>query len=138
MLSKTTIRGIRSIFFTSSTEGLAFFISSNENIFKKISLWNNIGEYLLSIAEKKLFIDHYFDSINRDLYNNNYALRIRESKGNFILSLKSLGNSINALHKREEYEVTIPNYTSIIDITRWGGNDKSITRKTNINQIFTT
>lgn len=51
----------------------------------------------------------YYDTHNLKLRKSNIALRIRESEGDFLQTLKSKGFSFNGLHERSEWEWKIEN-----------------------------
>jgi triphosphatase len=49
-------------------------------------------------------ISHYYDTAERWLYRQGYALRVRKQEGQYIQTLKALGVSAEALHERLEWE----------------------------------
>ncbi len=68
---------------------------------------DRLGDYSLGSIEEQFINDRYMDTADHDILKAGYALRIREKNGKYIVTVKGLGNSEGAIHRREEYEVEI-------------------------------
>ena len=76
-------------------------------MFDKLLKVNALGEYRLETTEEQHVTDHYLDTGDRDIQEGGYAFRVREKNGIWLLTLKGLGTTESAIHRREEYEVEI-------------------------------
>lgn len=76
-------------------------------ILKSLNTSQPYSEYLVST---------YFDTDDQQLRRHGYALRIRESQGRFIQTVKSAGIQQNDLHHRHEWEYEINAHTPNISL----------------------
>jgi CHAD domain-containing protein len=69
-----------------------------------------LGGYALRPTGERHVIDHYLDTPHRDLLRGGYACRLREGEADdhWLLTVKGLGTSAGAVHRREEHENEIP------------------------------
>ena len=69
-----------------------------------------LGAYGLRPMGERHVVDHYLDTANRDLLRGGYACRLREGEADhpWLLTVKGLGGSDGALHRREEHECEVP------------------------------
>jgi triphosphatase len=68
---------------------------------------NALDDYKLGDIEEQRINDEYMDTDKLDILKAGYALRIREKNGKYLLTVKGLGGSNGAIHRREEYEMEI-------------------------------
>lgn len=76
-------------------------------VFDKLLKVDALGEYRLEATEEQLMTDHYLDTGDRAIRKGGYAFRVRKKNGRWLLTVKGLGVTENAIHRREEYEVEI-------------------------------
>jgi inorganic triphosphatase YgiF len=76
-------------------------------VFDKLLKVDALGEYRLEATEEQLMTDRYLDTGDRDIQKGGYAFRVREKNGRWLLTVKGLGTTESAIHRREEYEVEI-------------------------------
>ena len=81
--------------------------TTSRSVFEKLLKVDALGEYRLEAVEEQLITDHYLDTGDRDIQKGGYAFRVREKNGRWLLTLKGLGVTESAIHRREEYEVEI-------------------------------
>lgn len=82
-------------------------------VFDKLLKADALGEYRLETTEEQLITDHYLDTGDRDIRKGGYAFRVREKNGRWLLTVKGLGTTESAIHRREEYEVEIQSDTPL-------------------------
>ncbi len=81
--------------------------TTSELTFDKLLKVHALGDYMLEAAEEQYLTDHYLDTGDRAIRKGGYAFRVREKNGIWLLTLKGLGTTESAIHRREEYEVEI-------------------------------
>jgi CHAD domain-containing protein len=65
--------------------------------------------YALRPKGERHVVDHYLDTPHRDILRGGYTCRLREGeeKGRWLLTVKGLGKTAGAVHRREEHECVI-------------------------------
>lgn len=74
---------------------------------------------LFSQKREEHLTSTYFDTLEHDLKNHGYALRIRQCGNQLLQTVKSTGEILNDLHQRQEWEQSVtstyPNLVSLVD-----------------------
>jgi inorganic triphosphatase YgiF len=85
----------------------AKFIVPDLTTFKALQQTTNLGDFELNPVGAKNIVDRYFDTTEMNLFKAGFACRIRSTKGQQILTLKSLTPAEGQIHRRQEIEMEV-------------------------------
>jgi CHAD domain-containing protein len=89
----------------------AKFGVSSEDTFQRLLKADSVGGYALG-AERVLQVrDSYLDTTDRRALAAGYSCRRRVQPDGVLMTLKGLRRSDGAIHRREEHEVLLPDYS---------------------------
>ena len=91
-----------------SMEIEAKFLVAGRAAYERVRALTRIGSYSFLDGRMEDVLDVYRDTTDRALLSAGYACRCREREGALLITLKSVAPPRNAVHRREELEVTIP------------------------------
>lgn len=86
----------------------AKFTVPDEKTLLKLKQQTRFEQYRIVPLTTKQIRDSYLDTPERKILAGGYALRRRDGGGKTTLTLKGLGGTEGAIHRREELEVAIP------------------------------
>ncbi len=84
-----------------------FSIPSQE-VFYTLGTLKQLGNFLLRRPLTHHYKDTYFDTASWHLLKAGYACRQREREQDVLITLKSVHKAAGPVHKREEWEITLP------------------------------
>ncbi len=86
----------------------AKFNVPNKNVLTHLNALEKIARFSVLPAKTKNLRDCYLDTEDRRILAHGYALRRRrQDDGDWVISLKGLGNAAGAIHRREEVETKL-------------------------------
>lgn len=86
----------------------AKFAIRNTQAYKTMQAMDSIGRFSLSAGRVYDIHDTYFDTPDRKILQAGYACRQREQDDSRIITLKALHGVSGAVHRREEWETSLP------------------------------
>ncbi len=86
----------------------AKFIVADQQTFTQLETIAEIAAYTLLTGRRKEVHDHYRDTSGGLIMAAGYALRYRGGDAGFVITLKGLGGVEGAIHRREEFEISLP------------------------------
>ncbi len=85
----------------------AKFRIPNEETFQRLWEATSLAGFSLGAGTVAQLHDRYLDTANRVVRAQGFACRLRRQGDRYLATLKSLGTSSDAVHRRAEYEVTL-------------------------------
>ena len=85
----------------------AKFIIPDPATFETLQQTSNLGDFELNPVGVKNIVDRYFDTAEMALFKAGFACRIRSTRGQQILNLKSLAPAEGQIHRRQEIEMDV-------------------------------
>ena len=85
----------------------AKFAIPDEEAFRRLQVIDQLAGFMLSSPQTKMVHDSYWDTADLAIKKAGYACRKRESNGTILITLKQLAGADGAVHKREEFEVSL-------------------------------
>ncbi len=90
----------------------------NREKYRELLRLNELTGYTLTPAGAVAKVtDVYFDTADGRILSNGYALRLRMEGETILVTLKGLGGVGGAIHRRDEQEVSLPEWT--LDVSMW-------------------
>jgi CHAD domain-containing protein len=91
----------------------AKFAIQNTQAYEIVQAMDSIGRFSISAGHVYDIHDTYFDTPDRKILQAGYACRQREQEGKRIITLKALRGVSGAVHRREEWETSLPTTTMV-------------------------
>ncbi len=88
----------------------AKFSIPDEQTFQRLLEVDSLADFHLGGGRVADIRDHYLDTAGRDILARGYACRVRRENGRFFATLKGLGETSGAVHRRVEHEVELPEH----------------------------
>ena len=88
----------------------AKFALPDVETFHQLQAVSHIAGFALSAHQVQQVHDTYLDTIERSIMKAGYTCRRREQEAEVLITLKELGDLGGAVHRREEFEITLPAY----------------------------
>jgi inorganic triphosphatase YgiF len=85
----------------------AKFIIPDQATFDALRQLTHLGQFELKLSGVKTVNDRYLDTADKRLFQAEWACRLRNVKGQYIITLKSLTPATSAFHRRDEIETTV-------------------------------
>jgi inorganic triphosphatase YgiF len=86
----------------------AKFALPDMDVFQRLQTVDRVGGFALSSGRIQQVRDTYLDTVGRLILGAGYACRRREQSEGILITLKGLGSTQSAVHRREELETWIP------------------------------
>jgi len=86
----------------------AKFAVSDSKTFRRLKSAKRLAGFVLSKGKTKRVRDTYLDSDDRRIFSAGYSYRRRVQARKILITLKALKTGTNGIHKREEFEITLP------------------------------
>ena len=80
----------------------------NREVYRELLRLRRLGEYSIVPLGRVRVEDRYFDTADGRLLAGGYSCRLRTQSGKVIATLKGLGDSAGAVHRRDEREIALP------------------------------
>jgi len=94
----------------------AKFALPDMDTFQRLLTVDRLAGFSLSAGRIQQVHDTYLDAVGRLILQAGYACRRREQNEGILITLKGLGGTQSAIHRREELEIWIP---SDLPPTQW-------------------
>jgi CHAD domain-containing protein len=94
-----------------------YVVPNREQYRELLRLRELAGYTLVPAGTVAKVLDRYLDTSDGRVLNGGYALRLRSEGDSVLVTLKGLGDASGAVHRRDEQEVALPEWTS--DVTEW-------------------
>ncbi|MDM8520355.1 CYTH domain-containing protein [Anaerolineales bacterium HSG6] len=101
------------------TETEAKFVIPDLNIFTTLQTLDMLGSFQLSALSTQTVVDQYVDTVDKRIFQANYACRIRDGETKKKLTLKALTAATSHIHARLEIEAVIVGDT----LAEWGDSE---------------
>ena len=75
---------------------------------KRLQETDQLAGFLLSTGHSRRVHDFYLDTVELAIKTAGYACRKREQDGTFVIALKELAEAEGFIHRRKEFEVSLP------------------------------
>ena len=95
----------------------AKFSVPDDTLFSKYSKCDRIGEFFLDEVVINHVVDNYLDTIDDDIWNSGYKMRVRESEGHNYITIKSAISTHSRFSIRDEIEFEL--YCDSDNIHQW-------------------
>lgn len=95
----------------------AKFRVPNREAYRELLRLRRIGEYDIIPVARVRVADRYFDTADGRLLAGGYSCRLRTQGDTVVATLKGLGESAGAVHRRDEQEVALP--AALLDPAEW-------------------
>ena len=95
----------------------AKFSVPDDTLFSKYSKCDRIGEFLLGGIVVNYVVDNYLDTIDDDIWNSGYKMRVRDSEGHNYITIKSAISTHSRFSIRDEIEFEL--YCDPDNIHQW-------------------
>ena len=86
----------------------AKFNLPNVKTLHRLQSIESLAGFALSIGQVKQVHDTYLDTAERSILAAGYTCRQRERDGQIIMTIKQLQSTSDVVHRRQEFEVTLP------------------------------
>ncbi|MDQ3929432.1 MAG: CYTH domain-containing protein [Chloroflexota bacterium] len=99
----------------------AKFVVPDATTFAHVRQLRAFGPYKLRNTRIKHVRDRYLETAERDFYNRNLFVRLREVGGGLLLTIKGAGEGVSegSIHTRDEYEAQV----SGLNVSTWPEGD---------------
>ncbi|MEJ2757266.1 MAG: CYTH domain-containing protein, partial [Anaerolineales bacterium] len=88
----------------------AKFSIPDERTFQRLLETSSLAGFQVDEATTAEMTDHYLDTEKRAIQAAGYACRMRHVDGHYVATLKGLGSTAGAIHRRTEYEVEMADF----------------------------
>ncbi len=88
----------------------AKFSIPDERTFQRLLETSSLAGFQVDEATTTEMTDHYLDTEKRAIQTAGYACRMRHVDGHYVATLKGLGGTAGAIHRRAEYEVEMADF----------------------------
>ena len=95
----------------------AKFRVPNREAYRELLRLRQIGTYMIAQVNRARVADRYFDTTDGRLLAGGYSCRLRTQGDTVVATLKGLGASAGAVHRRDEREVALP--APLLDPADW-------------------
>ena len=95
----------------------AKFSVPDDTLFSKYSKCDRIGEFFLGEVVINHVVDNYLDTIDDDIWNSGYKMRVRDSEGHNYITIKSAISTHSRFSIRDEIEFEL--YCDPDNIHQW-------------------
>jgi CHAD domain-containing protein/uncharacterized protein YjbK len=86
----------------------AKFTIPDKETCKRLQEIDQLAGFLLSSGHSRRVHDFYLDTVELAIKTAGYACRKREQDGTFVIALKELAEAEGFIHRRKEFEVSLP------------------------------
>jgi CHAD domain-containing protein len=86
----------------------AKFRVPNREAYRELLRLRQLGAYTIAPVKRARVADRYFDTADGRLLAGGYSCRLRTQGDTVVATLKGLGESAGAVHRRDEREVKLP------------------------------
>jgi inorganic triphosphatase YgiF len=86
----------------------AKFNVPDREVWQRLLALERLAGFELAASRVRRVRDTYLDTPKRHILSAGYACRLRQQGDEYLITLKGLGSVQNAIHRREELEVTVP------------------------------
>ena len=112
----------------------AKFSAPNNVMFSKYVECDRIGEFLLGGIVVNYVVDNYLDTIDDDIWNSGYKMRVRESEGHNYITIKSAISTHSRFSMRGEIEFEL--HCDPDNINQWINSNSLCSCISNINNRY--
>ena len=95
----------------------AKFRVPNRAVYREMLRLRQVGRYAIVPGPRVRVADRYFDTADGRLLAGGYSCRLRTQDGAVVATLKGLGGSVGAVHRRDEREIALP--ALLLDPAQW-------------------
>ncbi|MCU0509910.1 MAG: CHAD domain-containing protein [Anaerolineae bacterium] len=95
----------------------AKFRVPNREAYRELLRLRELGEFAIAPVKRVRVADRYFDTADGRLLAGGYSCRLRTQGGAVVATLKGLGESAGAVHRRDEQETALP--ALLLDPREW-------------------
>ena len=86
----------------------AKFVIPDKKTCKRLQEIDQLAGFLLSSGHVRHIHDVYLDTAQQGIQKAGFACRKREQDGRFVVALKELAEAERFIHRRKEFEVSLP------------------------------
>ena len=86
----------------------AKFTVPDPGVYWQLQTIESLAGYALATQEARSMRDTYLDTAKRDILAAGYSCRQRQMPDGIVMTLKSLDQAEGAIHRRQEFEVSLP------------------------------
>ena len=97
----------------------AKFSVPNRDTMERLKRIVRLGPFEPGDVVQHTVVDTYYDTAGRDLLAHGYAYRVRQLDGQWMVTLKGLGGTDSAIHKRIECEASVSPGGDVADTSAW-------------------
>ena len=101
----------------------AKFSVPNRDTMERLKRIVRLGPFEPGDVVKHLVVDTYYDTAGRDLLALGYAYRVRQLDDQRMVTLKGIGDTDSAIHRRTECEVPVSPDGDLQDMSAWPSGD---------------
>jgi CHAD domain-containing protein len=95
----------------------AKFRVPNREVYRDMLRLRQLGAFAIAPVGRVRVEDRYFDTADGRLLAGGYSCRLRTQAGAVVATLKGLGDSAGAVHRRDEREIALPRL--VLDPAGW-------------------